>query len=133
MFTKIKIGAAGIVVTALVLATWVYLFDPTAARNRDEVQLTLVVIFAPAHRGVPLDVVAGINGNPTLAEKASASPWITPFMAPRGALVSLMAVQPEHGPMLTCTIKGKTGSLGPSAATPTPQGSSSCFITAIAS
>lgn len=133
MLLKIRNTVFGLVAVAIAAATFIYLYDPTANNSgRDETIVTLKVIFDPPVRQAPVVILARINADDVIpSQPVTESPWVDTGVAFRGDTITLVASQPVHGPLLTCTIimQGKT--YGPIPSTPGRNGISSCLVSVV--
>lgn len=90
--TKIK----GFMFAALVAATWIYLFDPTAKHPRqdeDRVQVTLKVWWVPERRMEPVKIYYRLNGAEAYNAELNESPWFESFFTARGTVVTVIGIQ----------------------------------------
>lgn len=130
---KLKIGAIGITLTLVVLAAWVYLFDPTRGRSEsDDSVVTLLVTFEPPQRKSPIVILVRRDGRLLFQDTTRDSPWQEPVTTYPGSQIQLMAIQPVTGPVLQCSITVRKHTTGPVNAVPGDNGSSNCMTMAMA-
>lgn len=131
IITKIKIW--GLVGTAVVAATWIYLLDPLKFHGRDDFALVSVLVtFEPRVRKLPVQVVVKIGERSAINEPAHESPWQEMVDAPKGSLVTLIATQSNQSLILRCSITARGRTTGPSGIEPHSDGSSNCMVAATA-
>lgn len=91
--TKIK----GFMLAAIIVAGWLYLFDPTndapKNRNSDEAQVILKVWWQPVRRIEPVKIMYRLGGATQYNGELNESPWFETFFTPRGTKVTLIAIQ----------------------------------------
>lgn len=94
MFTKIRNSIVGFGVLAVVLAGWLYLFNPTGAEDRGGKTLVILKVWwEPVRRMAPLDIAYTLNGSPHYHGELNESPWLEQFYVNRGTIVALGAMQ----------------------------------------
>lgn|SRR5688572_3161851 len=94
MLIKIRNGVVGVVVLAVVLAGWLYLFNPTGAEDRgDKTLVILKVWWEPVRRTAHVDIAYTLNGSPHYHGELNESPWLEQLYVNRGTIVALGAMQ----------------------------------------
>jgi hypothetical protein len=94
MLNKIRNSVVGFGLLAVVLAGWLYLFNPTGAEDRgDKALVILKVWWEPVRRTAPLDIAYTLNGRPRYHGKPNESPWHEQLHVDRGTIVALGAMQ----------------------------------------
>ncbi len=94
MLVKIRNSVVGFGLLAVVLAGWLYLFNPTGSENSGD--RTLVILKAwwePVRRTAHVDIAYTLNGRPKYHGELNESPWHEQLYVDRGTIVALGAMQ----------------------------------------